>query len=75
MADKLNIPTHTLPDRWRELGAEKFQISPSMVEKIVYGTKINLKVFDFMLQMAESEKARKEQEFQQRKKRLAALTK
>jgi hypothetical protein len=75
MKNPLKIPTHTLPEGWRQKGADRFSISPSMVEKIVYGMKINDEVFDFMLELAETEKQRRDKEVADRKNRISALSK
>jgi hypothetical protein len=72
--DKLKIPTHTLPEGWRELGAAELGVSPSMIEKVVYGLKENKEVFKYMLQLAEQEKIRRDAEDNELKLRLIALS-
>jgi len=71
MSDKIKIPTNTLPKGWRQLGADHFGISQSMIEKVVYGINVNNDVFEYMLELGENERLRKEKQ----QKRINALTK
>ena len=75
MEQPLKIPTKSLPKGWKQKGAEQFEISESMVEKIVWGVNKNAEVFAYMLELAEVEKQRVEKEEELFKNRLAALTK
>ena len=71
------IPTAYLPDNWKELGAKEFGCSENKIERIVYGldknTLKNIKIWEFMLSLAETGKADAERTEQKLKQRLAAL--
>jgi hypothetical protein len=67
------IPTAMLPEDWRDQGAKKFKCSISKIERIVYGTSPitskNKEIFAYMLELAETEKKRR----QELSERLSAL--
>ena len=71
------IPTAYLPDNWKEIGAKEFKCSENKIERIVYGldknTLKNVKIWDFMLSLAEAGKADAARTEQNLKQRLAAL--
>jgi hypothetical protein len=71
----LTIPTDTLPKGWRQTGAEKFNVSVSTIEKVVFGMRKNAEIFNYMVDLAEEETKRRDAESQQLAIRLAALTK
>ncbi|SEM65585.1 hypothetical protein SAMN05192574_101354 [Mucilaginibacter gossypiicola] len=54
MADdtKPKIPTEYLPENWRKLGAEKFDLSESTIGKVASGARNNDDVFDYLLDLA-----------------------
>jgi len=54
MADdtKPKIPTEYLPENWRKLGAEKFDLSESTIGKVASGARNNDDVYDFLLRLA-----------------------
>ena len=71
---KKKVLIENLPKDWRELGAEKFSCSVSLIEKVVYGITKNIDLFDYMLSLAEAEKERitaKELEIESRLSKLA----
>lgn len=76
--ESMKIPTTYLPDDWKEQGAAKFGCSENTIERVVYGVtparKKNMKIFDFMLKMAEDGKEQFEKEEAERKQRLEALS-
>lgn len=71
----LKIPTNTLPKDWQSLGAEKFKLSAHTVSAIVNGKRRNDEVFTYMLELAETEKQKRDQEAKKLKARLANLSK
>lgn len=63
-----------LPENWREIGATKFQKSSSYIEKICYGQSDNLTIFEWLVTLAEENKAAidaKQLELKSRIKNLA----
>ncbi|MHB8209178.1 hypothetical protein [Mucilaginibacter sp.] len=72
------IPTTYLPEDWREKGASEFNCSENAIERVVWGvsagTKKNVKIFDYMLKMAEDGKAEFDKKQAEIKQRLEALT-
>jgi hypothetical protein len=74
-AKTLKIPTKSLPEDWKQLGAEQFNVSTSMIEKIVYGIVVNPEIFKYMLELAEEEQKRLKAETKELETRIAALAK
>lgn len=56
-----SVPTEFLPKEWRAKGAEKFNKSKSLVEKVVYGFSKNDEILAYMTELAEEGKREKDE--------------
>lgn len=64
-----------LPEDWKRRAADHYGKSASYVEKVAYGSIVNIKIFEFLVELAESNKLTQDNKMAELKERILNLAK